>query len=85
MATNKEMLDLYITAEQSVLAGKSYTIAGRTVAMEDLQWIQRGRREYELRVNAESGASGAGGNSAVATWNNHVNLVNRDSFGRNIR
>jgi len=53
MATNKEMLDLYITAEQSVLAGKSYTIAGRTVAMEDLQWIQRGRREYELRVNAE--------------------------------
>lgn len=71
MATNQEMLDLYITAEQNVLAGKSYTIAGRTVQMEDLQWIQRGRADYERRVAADAAASRttAGGGAAQAVWN----------------
>jgi len=85
MATNQEMLDAYTAAEQAVLAGKSYRLAGRIVTMEDLDKIQSGRREYERRVAVEASTSTTGGGASVATWNNNVELFQRDAFGRNVR
>ncbi len=83
MATDQEMLDAYINAEQAILAGKSYTIGGRTVQMEDLQWIQAGRREYERKVSAASAGSSTGGGAAIATWN--PNAISTRFSNRNCR
>lgn len=83
MATNQEMLDAYIAAEQNVLAAKTYVIAGRTVTLEDLDWIQRGRREFQRKVDAENSTYGAGGGSSIATWNPNTPTFRR--FGRNDR
>lgn len=48
------MLQKYLEAEDAILAGKTITFAGRTHTMENLDVIQRGRREWEVRVNAET-------------------------------
>jgi hypothetical protein len=56
--TAQEMLDLYIEAEVAVLAGKSVRFndgqTERWVTTEDLQWIQKGREQWQAKVNASS-------------------------------
>jgi len=51
--TSQQMVDAYIAAEQAILAGKSYSLAGRTVTMEDLNMVRAGRKEWERRVAEE--------------------------------
>jgi len=48
------MLALYIQAEKDVLEGKTTTMNGRTLSMEDLGEIREGRREWERRVQQET-------------------------------
>jgi hypothetical protein len=49
------MLDLYLDAEVAVLAGKEVRFndgaVDRTLRSEDLEWIQKGRREWQAKVN----------------------------------
>ena len=52
-----EMLEKYLDAEMAVLAGKSITFNGRSMTMENLAEIQKGRREWEQRVNQQAGRS----------------------------
>ncbi|HYF17697.1 MAG TPA: hypothetical protein VEA40_07480 [Ramlibacter sp.] len=62
MATNQEMLDLYIAAEQSVLRGKDVWFdeggTRRRLTKEDLPEIRKGRQEWQQRVNADALAAG---------------------------
>jgi hypothetical protein len=51
------MLQKYLDAEEAILAGKTIQFAGRTHTMENLEVIQKGRREWEVRVNAETAAA----------------------------
>jgi len=69
MATDQEMLDAYTAAEQAVLAGKTYQIAGRLVTMENLSEIRKGRQEYEARVARAAATSSVGNGASIATWN----------------
>lgn len=55
----QDMVDLYIEAEQALLAGKTATMNGRTLTMENLQEIREGRQEWEIRVRQQA-ASAAG-------------------------
>lgn len=48
------MVDLYVQAEKDVLEGKSTTINGRQMTMEDLDAIRAGRKEWEQRVLDET-------------------------------
>lgn len=48
------MVAEYVRAEQAVLAGKSITFQGRSMAMENLQEIRAGRREWEARLAQEN-------------------------------
>lgn len=60
MTTSTNMLQLYLDAETAILAGKTIQFNGRTHTMESLDMIQKGRREWEGRVNAEANrANGA--------------------------
>lgn len=54
MSQSQSMLDSYIKAEIAVLDGKEISFAGRAMKMEDLPFIQAGRREWENRVNLEN-------------------------------
>lgn len=51
------MLALYIQAEKDVLEGKSTTMNGRTLSMENLNEIRDGRKEWERRVQQEAAAA----------------------------
>lgn len=44
------MLDKYLEAEESLLEGKVIQWNGRTLTKENLDIIQRGRREWERKV-----------------------------------
>lgn len=65
MTQNQKMLDLYIQAEIDVLKGKSVSLRGEQMTLEDLDKIRAGRQEWEQKVNLES----SGGKSySLATW-----------------
>lgn len=53
------MVDLYIQAEKDVLEGKTTTMNGRTMTLEDLDAIREGRREWERRLQ-QANAKAAG-------------------------
>lgn len=53
----QEMLDLYIQAEKDVLEGKSTTINGRMMTLEDLDKIRDGRQEWERKARNEAAAT----------------------------
>ena len=55
MATAQEMLDFYLDAEASVLQGQTVRHGERLLTMADLEQIRAGRREWQLKVNAELG------------------------------
>lgn len=45
-----EMIDAYLTAEISLLNGKTITFQGETCTSEDLDKIRAGRKEWERRL-----------------------------------
>jgi hypothetical protein len=62
--TAQQMLGFYMEAEVALLQGKSVRFndgnVDRMLTREDLEWIQKGRREWEARVSAAARiASGA--------------------------
>lgn len=58
MTTSAQMLAKYLDAELAILAGKTISFQGRSMGMEDLAEIRRGRQEWEGRVAQENrGAS----------------------------
>lgn len=56
MTTAQQMLDRYIQAELALLDGKTVQFSGRTLSMESLAEIRKGRMEWEQRVAAEQAA-----------------------------
>lgn len=54
MTIAQNMLTKYLEAEQAVLEGKTITFEGRSMGMENLQEIIKGRKSWEKRVNAET-------------------------------
>lgn len=54
--TAQQMLDLYLQAEVDLLAGKRVRFSDgntdRWIESEDLEWIQKGRREWQSKVDA---------------------------------
>lgn len=62
--TAQQMLDLYLQAEVDLLAGKRVRFSDgntdRWIESEDLEWIQKGRREWQATVDrAAARAAGA--------------------------
>ncbi|WP_145156197.1 hypothetical protein [Pseudomonas oryzihabitans] len=55
--TSQQMVERYLEAELAVLDGKTVTLAGRTLGMENLAEIRKGRQEWEARVASERGGS----------------------------
>ncbi|HCH5589162.1 TPA: hypothetical protein NKZ51_004514 [Vibrio parahaemolyticus] len=49
-ATVQQMLDACVQAELDVLAGKTVTFGGRSVAMEGLAEIRKARQEWERKL-----------------------------------
>lgn len=66
MSLATEMLDLYIQAEKDVLAGKSITLRGETMGLEDLDKIRAGRMEWERKTTTESNG---GRSHSLASFN----------------
>jgi hypothetical protein len=65
LAQAEAQLALYLTAEQTVLTGQSYSIGGRTLTRADLADIQEGIRIWNERANSLS--AGASGRSRART------------------
>lgn len=53
MTTATDMLAKYLEAEAAILDGKEVRLADRMVRLEDLEWVQKGRREWESKVSSE--------------------------------
>ena len=61
LAQAEAQLALYLAAEEKVLAGQSYEIAGRRLTRADLAQIQTGIASWDARVKVLSNrASGRG-------------------------
>lgn len=56
----QEMVDLYVAAEKAVLLGKTFTMNGRTLSMENLTEIREGRKEWERKERGEVSSSRRG-------------------------
>lgn len=52
----KEILDEYIKAELAVLQGKSVTLNGQSMTMENLSEIRKGREEWQRQYTQSSDA-----------------------------
>ncbi len=59
MSTATDMLEKYLTAEKAILEGKQVSFNGRTLAMESLEQVIAGRKEWQQKVAAET-ATAAG-------------------------
>lgn len=68
MSTATDMLQKYIDAEAAVLLGHSVTIGGRTLTRANLVEIQAGRREWQIKVDAEARKSANQQGYAVADF-----------------
>lgn len=55
-----EMVDLYIAAEKDILLGKTVTMNGRVLTMENLNEVRAGRIEWERRARGEVSTSRRG-------------------------
>lgn len=60
MSTNTDMLAKYIEAEMAVLKGQSFSMNGRTLTRTNLSEIRAGRKEWEVKVQAEKAKSQGG-------------------------
>lgn len=56
----EQMVERYLEAEAAVLEGKSVTLNGRTMTLENLGDIRRGRLEWERRVQLQQRGGGPG-------------------------
>lgn len=75
MSLATDMRDAYIAAELAILQGKTTSMGGRLLTLEDLDDVRKGRMEWERRAAAElaGGAGTAGGlGYAVATFGNRA-------------
>ncbi len=54
MTIATDMLDKYMDAERAILDGKTVSFGGRSLTMENLPEIRKGRQEWEARVKAET-------------------------------
>lgn len=71
MSTATDMIAAYLAAETAILQGKDVRFQGRSVTMEDLDSIRKGRQEWEARARAEAqpaGCRGGMGGYAVARF-----------------
>jgi hypothetical protein len=57
MSTAVEMLAAYKAAELAILQGKEVKFLDRSLGMEDLSEIRKGRQEWERRVSTEVAAA----------------------------
>lgn len=48
----QSMIDNYLTAERAVLEGKSVTMNGQAMTMENLSEIRKGRADWERRLSS---------------------------------
>jgi len=53
MTTPAQMLANYLDAERAILAGKNVSFQGRSMGMENLAEIRKGRQEWEGRLAQE--------------------------------
>ena len=60
MATAQEMLTFYTDAEIAVLKGQRVRFGERDLTRADLEQIRAGRREWQMRVDAEGRRGRAG-------------------------
>lgn len=60
------MIAIYVQAEIDVLQGKSSTVNGKQMTMEDLGEIRAGRKEWERRLAAIGRSRGG---ASLATFN----------------
>lgn len=51
------MLTAYLAAESALLLGKEARLGDRSLRMEDLSEIRKGRQEWEARVKAEEASA----------------------------
>lgn len=56
MTVATEMVAKYLDAETNLLLGKSVSFGGRTLTVENLSEIRKGRQEWERRAATESSA-----------------------------
>lgn len=61
MSTATDMVAKYLEAEAALLLGKTVSFGGRTLTVENLDSIRKGRQEWERRAVAEQRGSGFGG------------------------
>ncbi|MBL4833645.1 MAG: primosomal replication protein PriB/PriC domain protein [Pseudomonas sp.] len=61
LAAAQNMLNAYIAAETQVLEGKAITFNGRSMSMENLGEIRKGRQEWERKVASLSRRPGYSG------------------------
>lgn len=54
----QDMLDRYIQAEQEVLEGRTVTMNGKTLTLESLPEIRKGREYWERRVQQQRPGGG---------------------------
>lgn len=53
MSAATDMLAKYLAAEQAILSGKETRWGDRTLRLEDLGEIRKGRQEWEAKVSSE--------------------------------
>lgn len=58
--TAQQMVDRYLEAEMAVLDGKTVTMNGRTLTMENLSEIRKGREYWERRIAQQQRGRGPG-------------------------
>ena len=70
MTIATDMVAKYLEAETAVLLGKTVSFGGRTLTVENLSEIRKGRHEWERRVAAEQcgGATLGGLSFSVARF-----------------
>lgn len=69
MTQAQQMVQKYLDAEAAVLDGRSFSFGGRTLTMENLSEIRRGRLEWERRVTAEQArAAGQSSTHSLASF-----------------
>lgn len=79
MASNAELLQLYIDAETKILAGQSVRFGDRQLTMADLQFVQRERARLQGLVDraaaggrnrfGQADFSGRSGGAEGSEWN----------------
>lgn len=68
MSTATDMVAKYLDAEAALLLGKTVTFAGRTLTVENLDSIRKGRQEWERRAAAEQRGGRGGLSFSVARF-----------------